>query len=108
MTPVQRVLAAYGRDVEDAAFGYVVAKIRRIAGFTGREFAALLPMESTRLNRIEIGRQRATTADILVIEAALLKMGAIPADGHLMGLTRQAIPLLDELLLAKARERRAA
>jgi hypothetical protein len=108
MTPVQRVLAAYGRDAEDAAFGYVVAKIRRVAGLTGREFAALLPMESTRLNRIEIGRQRATTADILVIEAALLKMGAIPRDGHLVGLTRRAIPLLDELLLAKARERRAA
>lgn len=104
MTPVQRVLAAYGRDAEDAAFGYV----RRVAGLTGREFAALLPMESTRLNRIEIGRQRATTADILVIEAALLKMGAIPADGHLVWLTRRAIPLLDELLLAKARERGAA
>lgn len=108
MTPAQRVIAAYGRAVEDVAFGYVVANIRRIAGFTGREFAALLPMEPTRLNRIEIGRQGATTADILVIEAALLNLGAIPADGHLVWLTRRAIPLLDELLLAKAQERRAA
>lgn len=108
MTLTSRVAAAYDREVEDVAFGYVLGKIRRLAGFSQATFAELIPMERSRLARIECGRQRATVGDVLAIEAALLKLGAIPNDGHLVWLTARAIPLLDELLLAKAAGRRAA
>jgi transcriptional regulator with XRE-family HTH domain len=108
MTLTSRVAAAYDREVEDVAFGYDVGKIRRLAGFSQAAFADLIPMERSRLARIECGRQRAIVGDVLAIEAALQKLGAIPGDGHLVWLTARAIPLLDEFLLATAAGRTAA
>ena len=98
----------YGTTVEDVAFGHVVGRVRRAAGFTQSQFAERIPMEKSRLSRIEIGRQHARVGDVLAIEGALQDLGAIPADGHLIGLTRNALPILDELLTLKAGERKAA
>ena len=98
----------FGTAVEDVAFGHVLGRVRRAAGLTQARLAELVPMEKSRIVRFETGRQHARIADVLAIEGALLQVGAIPTDGHLLGLTRNAIPILDELLAAKAGERSAA
>lgn len=98
----------HGTTVEDVALGYVVSAVRLAAGCSQAKLAELIPMEKSRLVRIEIGRQHARIGDVLAIEAAFQSIGAIPGDGHLVGLTRGAIPVLDELLAAKATTRRAA
>ncbi len=98
----------FGTSVEDVAFGHVLRRVRRAAGYTQAQLAELLPMEKSRLVRFETGRQHARVADMLTIEAGLLQVGAIPTHGHLVALTHDALPILDELLALAASERSAA
>lgn len=98
----------FGTSVEDVAFGHVLRRVRKAAGFTQAKLAELLPMEKSRLVRFETGRQHVRVADMLAIEAGLLQVGAIPTHGHLVALTRDALPILDELLVQAAGERSAA
>ena len=67
----------FGTSVEDVAFGHVLRRVRKAAGFTQAKLAELLPMEKSRLVRFETGRQHVRVADMLAIEAgqAIIDIG---------------------------------
>ena len=108
MTAYPNVKVAPNRSAEDLALGYVVGKIRNVAGYSQAEFAPLVPIDRDRLARIECGRQPAKLADLIELEDAFLRLGCFSEQGYLQYLVRRAIPLVDELIATKARDRRAA
>lgn len=104
---MSRVARVLGRAAEDLALGYVVSKVRAVAGLSQADVARLVPMERSRLARIESARQPAKLADLLAVEAAFVKIGAL-REGDLVLYTRRALPLVDQLLLRRARGRCAS